>query len=229
MGNLNSDPQEITSQNEEYVRQWFELSEFASVRLDSSDGKTGKNADWKFSKQDLNIICEVKTIFSGGQSGLTEEQWKRNKLEEKKKLDQYISSLSKSEKSVDYLDWINGQTPYRHQIIRKEGVEGAKGTYKDFKQVLKNDLQNDEDIGSLPFDLSITISGLYVPSLTQYKDFFDWLKGFVIWANQNRNLGPFYPSYSYKFEPDARTTTGQFIYGAEAFAQLWGANSLSKP
>ena len=71
---------QITDANEDHVREWFEASYFASKRLDTGSGKKGEKVDWGFTKQDLTVLCEVKTIFSGGQSGCTQEQYERRQL-----------------------------------------------------------------------------------------------------------------------------------------------------
>jgi hypothetical protein len=42
MTNPYPDQEQITCKNEEYVRQWFDLSGFSSTRLDSRDGKKAK-------------------------------------------------------------------------------------------------------------------------------------------------------------------------------------------
>lgn len=65
--------QKITKRNENRVRDWFRRLGFESECLDSGSGKEGKKADWKFTKDGLSIVCEVKTIFSGGQFGEEKE------------------------------------------------------------------------------------------------------------------------------------------------------------
>ena len=57
-------PDELTAQNEILVRQWFEQSSFEASKLDADN--SAKNADWMFIRSDVVVICEVKTIFSGG-------------------------------------------------------------------------------------------------------------------------------------------------------------------
>lgn len=60
----------ITKEHEERTADWFHRAGFVSINLDNDDsiiGKGSKRPDWIFKKDNLTILCEVKTIFSGGQ------------------------------------------------------------------------------------------------------------------------------------------------------------------
>lgn len=65
---------QVSKCNEERVRVWFEKFGFSSEPLDVCNGKKGKNADWQFTKDNVTILCEVKTVFSGGQFGSMKEE-----------------------------------------------------------------------------------------------------------------------------------------------------------
>lgn len=215
----------ITSKNEELVRTWFESIGFASVRLDSDDGKKGKNADWKFTKQELVVVCEVKTIFSGGQVGLTREQWERRRKGEKKFLDKVISELPTGDQLVatqDYLDYVHGKTLFRKPVIRKESA------YQEYKHNLKYQLENDPEIQQLPFDMSISIDALYVPKAIQHREFFDWLKGFVLWAERHHDLVRWYSEGTFTFIPSSRSDDGTRHGATLAFVQVIGPDIVPK-
>ncbi len=60
----------ITKEHEERTADWFHRAGFVSINLDNDNsiiGKGSKRPDWMFKKDNLTILCEVKTIFSGGQ------------------------------------------------------------------------------------------------------------------------------------------------------------------
>src|SRR5579859_369138 len=104
----------ITAENEQYVKDWFELSGFSSTRLDKGGKQKEKSADWKFTKRDLAIICEVKTIFSAEQAGLTREQYERRRQEDRRKLDRAKEALPEGQQLIvtrDYYDYVYGITP----------------------------------------------------------------------------------------------------------------------
>lgn len=70
----------ITNENERRVQKWFEDSGFASQKLDvgSTGNREGQRADWQFTKRGTVVLCEVKTIFSGGEfNGKKEEAFAR--------------------------------------------------------------------------------------------------------------------------------------------------------
>ncbi len=216
----------ISQQNEVNVRSWFELSGFASDLLDKP-GIPGKKADWKFSKGNLVVICEVKTIFSGGQIGSTEQQWERSRERERKYLEQVKAQLPEGEQllvSRRYYDYIHGNIPYPRPPIRKEYV------YQEYIDKLKEQMENDPDINQLPFSVTININALYVPYGTLRAEFFDWLKGYILWAKENHDPEhrPHSPC-SFKFEHDRRAEDGKKIYGPEAFVQIMGPDPERYP
>jgi hypothetical protein len=211
MSTSNPDSKKITDVNEDHVCQWFKLSEFAWERLDRPDGKAGKNADWKFSKPGLDIICEVKTIFSGGQSILTKKQWSRNRLQEKLKLDKAIANLPKDEKLIgtkDYLDWVNGKTEYPKQPVTKEAE------YNKFLQYIREILLSDPQLQELPFDITISIGMFVTYNLSLRQNLFQWLRTALLWANEHHNTETFPSNYSnFAFHIDQNTEVFAHILG----------------
>jgi hypothetical protein len=160
-----------TSENEQYVSEWFKLSGFSSTRLDKGSKQKGRRVDWKFTKQDLDVIREVKTILSDEQAGLTREQYERRRREDKQKLDRVKAALPKGQRLImtsDYYDYVCGTTPYN------EGKPLKGHAFDEFLEALRTALESDMDINQLPFHVSITIPGLYVPpgykktGVTQY-------------------------------------------------------------
>ena len=130
---------QITEANENYVDMWFKASGFAAYRLDSRGGIPGGSADWKFVKHDFNVICEVKTIFSAGQSGFTPEQYKRYKLELKRKFDYYKAQTKQGEVRLiphqndeEYTDGINA---YIRRTLPKE--DGFNNFLEDVRKQLR--------------------------------------------------------------------------------------------
>src|SRR5215211_1854659 len=122
---------QITDVNADRVREWFKASGFASKKLDTDSGKKGKKADWKFTKQDLTVLCEVKTIFSGGQSGFSQEQAERRRVERKLNFERHKSEAIAEGTTLlthkDELDYLEGKFTYSKQNIHKE---------KDFNEFL---------------------------------------------------------------------------------------------
>ncbi|MBZ0309202.1 MAG: hypothetical protein K8I82_24265, partial [Anaerolineae bacterium] len=176
---------QITDVNEDYVYGWFKESGFSGEKLDANDGKQGKSADWKFTKQDLVVLCEVKTIFSGGQWGVTSEQYERHRLEAKQKLDhareQAVAEGTKLPTTQEYLDYVDSKMPYRKQNIRKEEE------FNKFLADVRGQLEGDESINYLPFFMQININPIYIAYGEERQTFVEWLKGLVIRTHPNYN------------------------------------------
>jgi hypothetical protein len=174
--------QETTTANENHVRAWVELSGFSSERLDSPDGKSGTNADWKFTKDDLIVFCEIKTIFSAGQIGLTKDQHERNRLEAKRKLDEAKDRLPPNTQLIvnrDYLTYLEARTNLPEFSIVKEQE------FNEFLVSLKARLLSDNQINRLPFCVTISAVGSFVPHRERREELIIRLVKSIVWVYKN--------------------------------------------
>ena len=213
----------ITDENEGHVREWFEASGFASTKLDTRSGKKGKKADWRFTKPDLSVLCEVKTIFSGGQSGRTEDQRERRRLEAKRKFEYHKAHAIAEGVTLlthkDEQDYLAGKTPYFKQPIVKEEE------FNKFLSEISDQLKRDPTVKELPFDISISFNAMYVPYGNQRREFIDWLKNYVLWAHQNQHSEQEFTTSDFTFRPHRRTHDDKYEHSIEAFVQMWGPYS----
>lgn len=165
---------QITDENENHVCAWFEKSGFTGKRLDSRKGKKGGSADWKFTKPELGVICEVKTIFSAGQSGMTPEQNKRYRLELKRKFNHYKTQARKEGTTFivhqSELEYFEGESSYSRRTLPKEDE------FNNFLEDIRKQLRKDHEINQLPFSISISIGALYVAYRRERQHFVEWLK-----------------------------------------------------
>lgn len=198
---------QITDLNEDDVHKWFKASGFSGEKLDTDDGKQGKSADWKFTKQDTVVLCEVKTIFSGGQWGLTPEQYERQRLEKKRKLDHA------REQAV-------AKVPHRKQSSIPKEEE-----FNKFLADVRGQLEGDESINHLPFSMSITINQLYVAYNEERQQFVEWLKGFVLWARQNHHSERIHSTSTFIFRDRSESPDGTIQHRIDAFVQVSGPMS----
>lgn len=185
--------QNITRQNEAYVAQWFETSGFQSTRLDVDNGKSGKNADWRFSRDEITFLCEVKTIFSGGQGGLSIEQQKRKLLEQQRKLEAYRRA---GMQVILPREAYFKLTPRPYPIHKEEESN-------NFLRELQDILESDNDIRDFPFDVVISIGGLYVPYGEGRQEFVNWIKSLVVWASKHHHPSgyPITGTFTFIFPP----------------------------
>lgn len=212
--------QQISDDNADHVYKWFEASGFFGEKLDTGSGKQGKSADWRFTKLDLVVLCEVKTIFSGGQSGLTQEQYERRRLEEKRKFDYYQAQAIAEGTTLltfqDQLDYIEGKVAYPKPSIRKERE------FDSFLVDVRDQLEADESINEQPFSVSISIDGMYVAYGEERKQFVNWLKGFALWASKHHSSERIHSTSTFTFRPRRRSKDGTIQRGVEAFVQMLG-------
>lgn len=220
---MNRDIQNVSAQNEIYVEQWFKALGFESHKLDKSG--SSKSADWLFQKPDFEIGCEVKTIFSGGQSGLTREQYERRVEEADARLKRAKSQIPPDTQlliSKRELDFAEGKIPYPNPSITKEDA------HKQFLDEIRQTLTNDSRINHLPFSVLISFSSLYVEyDKNRKRQFFEWLAGFVLWAQEHHIIErcPCMNSHStFTFQQSQRNPDGTRSRSIEAFVQLGGPN-----
>jgi len=168
----------------------------------------------------------VKTIFSGGQVGSTEAQYERHRAAEKRKLDRLMKSIPAGQQLIvprDYLDFVNGKTPYPSQgSIRKEKE------HSDFLVALRAELENDPTIGQLPCHVSISIDGLYVPYGDRRTWFYVKLKEFIAQAAQYMSWGQELCEHTFCFEPTHKTANEATERGVSAHAIVLPLVSNSK-
>ncbi len=213
-----TEQRQISDANEDHVRKWFEASGFVGEKLDTGGNEQGKSADWRFSKHDLAVICEVKTIFSGGQSGLTPEQYERRRLEAKRKFDYYkAQAIGEGIPLIAFkeeLDYLEGKIAYSKQSIRREAE------FSSFLADIRNQLQADQTINQLPFSVSISIDGMYVAYRREREQFVEWLKGFVLWAQVHHNAECIHSTSTFSFRDRSRAEDGTIQNSIEAFVLL---------
>lgn len=191
----------ITDRNEDRVRTWFEESGFVGVRLDTGTGNSGKRADWQFTKDRLTVICEVKTVFSGGQFGLRREQWERQHMHRRRRFDEALQSLPQDGVPVvlpeqEYA-YLFGDLRYPSQAIFKE--QG----HSEFEEWIRQTLSSDPNIARLPFQVTISIDGLYTPHVSKRPHFIRWLKEQCIERVEKVweiDPGGFHKTFEYPFE-----------------------------
>ncbi len=209
----------ITAQNEDFTRDWFELSDFHSERLDKKGKNKQKTPDWKFQKNDVTVFCEVKTVFSGGQQRLTREQYERQRLADNKQIDAFAKRLPAGQPLIvpkDYFEYLQGKKAYTDGPNRKEQE------FQNFLYKLKDLLESDGDIRFAPFHITIGIGGLFVPIGEVYIDFCQWLKGYVLWAQQNHVGARNYSNSAYIFQHAEILKDGSHQPEIEAFVQMSG-------
>ncbi len=220
---LNRNQFKATQENEEHVRVWFELLGFDWERLDTRDGKKGRNADWKFTRHQQVIICEVKTIFSGGQAWLTQDQYERHRIEAKRQFDRHKSELSEGNQLIvtsEYYNYVHGITPKPEW-----SNPPTEDAHKVFLEILREELENDPEINQIPFSVTISIDGLYVPP--GYKttgvantEFYQWLKSFLLAAQEEIPNGLWYANRSFEFPTADHAKDDSKWRGVEAFVQI---------
>jgi len=121
--------EKITAENEERVKKWFEDSDLKAQKLDVGSSGTGKKrADWQFTKSDIVILCEVKTIFSGGEfDGKKEEEFAQfeDRIRKSLQADSTIANL-----------------PLTLTILIDTLYVPYRDIYKDFENFLKQHLEH---------------------------------------------------------------------------------------
>lgn len=212
---------EITDRNEEYVEQWFNAAGFGSKKLDVNN--VTKSADWLFSRKEVAIVCEVKTIFSGGQTGIYREQYERKTEQARQRLERIRQTTPPNTQVLitrDDLDFAEGKVPYRRHKVYKEDA------HNQFLEEIQQILQNHPKVKNLPFEVVISFSNLYREYDDQRKQqFIDWLVGFIIWAKKN-HLSESYPYINsqgvYTFVHTSKDSKGNKQRSIEAHVQVWG-------
>ena len=169
------------------------------------------------------MLCEVKTIFSGGQSALSEDQYERRRLESKRKFDQYkAQAIAEGLTLLTHKDeqaYLTGKTPYAKQSIVKEAE------YNNFLSDINDQLTTDPTINQLPFDVSISLNAMYVPYGKQREEFIDWLKRYVLWANQHQQTEQGYTTSDFTFRPRRKVRDGKYERSVQAYVLMWGPYS----
>ncbi len=211
---------QITSENENHVQTWFEMCGFVGTKLETRKGRQGGSADRKFTKSNLSVVCEVKTIFSGGQSGFTPEQYKRYRLELKRKLDYYRAETTqdggKPDIHLDDSGHIEAIDTYARRTLSKEEE------FNNFLEDVRKQLREDQTINKLPFSISISIDALYVAYGNEREQFIRWLRGYALWAQEHHSLERTHSSSSFTFVPYLRKENGMVQHKIEAFVQVIG-------
>jgi hypothetical protein len=211
--------QEITDQNENLTHDWFELSDFRVERLDKPGNNNKKAPDWKSTKENVTVYCEVKTIFSGGQQKLTPEQYERQRATDEQYINEAKAKLPEGQPLIvpsNYLEYLGDKTPRRTESINKEDA------YQKFEEEIDNRLVSDAEIAHAPFRLTISIDGLYIPPAKLFTEFMSWLKGYILWAQQNHNSERIHSTSTFTFQPIKQLADGSYEHSIEAFVQMMG-------
>ena len=212
--------QKAAQDNEMRVEQWFKESGFQSQRLGQDHGIGGKNADWRFEGHEITLVCEVKTIFSGVQDGLTSKQKNRHDSEYDKKMQSYRQQAGMSV-NIDAKPDLKVQPNPLPNPNREAAIT-------EFQNKLRETLEADPKVGVLPFDIVISMHGMQVLDGANYQEFLELLKGFIVRANEPDHVPKDIGTYTtFTYTDPSRTSHGKERH-VEVGIQIYGPVNQKK-